>query len=387
MKTLATYACDVNKSLGRLNPEAESPTRTAYARDRDRIIHSTAFRRLKGKTQVFVANEGDYFRTRLTHSLEVAQVARSLAHSLNINEDLAETIALSHDLGHPPFGHAGEDELHACMSPWGGYDHNVQTFRVITRLEVRYPAFDGLNLTWETLEGIVKHNGPVLDHMSKPSWKAIVDFNAQWDLRPDSYASLEAQAAAIADDIAYNSHDIDDGLRAGLFSIADLMEVPLIGPALASVQLDWPGIDQRLWRLEAVRRMLGTMMSDVLVETQKRIRDHNIVNAENVRSASSQTVAFSATVLNDLSRLRGFLHERMYKHYTLNRTRSHAKRTLHSMFGQFMSEPNTLPVEWYQRVCSKDSETARARVICDYIAGMTDAFAIEEHRRLFSFNG
>ncbi|ESQ76857.1 deoxyguanosinetriphosphate triphosphohydrolase [Asticcacaulis sp. AC402] len=385
--SLAPYAEDVTKSLGRLHPQPESPTRTAFARDRDRIIHCTAFRRLKGKTQVFVANEGDYFRTRLTHSLEVAQIARSLAHSMKLNEDLSETIALSHDLGHPPFGHAGEDELHKCMEPWGGFDHNVQTFRVITKLETRYPGFDGLNLTWETLEGIVKHNGPVGHHMAEPSWKAIVDFNEQWDLRPDSYASLEAQVAAISDDIAYNNHDVDDGLRADLFTIGDLLEVPLIGPALRSVQKDWPNIDNRMLRLEGVRRMIGTMIEDVEAETARRLAADGILSGEEARSAKRQMVAFSKGVFDDLTRLRAFLFERMYKHYKLNRTRSHARRTLNEMFFLFMNEPDTLPTEWFQVVCAKDSEVARARVICDYIAGMTDAFAIEEHRRLFSFIG
>lgn len=383
--TLASIASDVTQSLGRLHAESDSPTRTAFARDRDRIIHSTAFRRLKGKTQVFVANEGDYFRTRLTHSLEVAQIARSLAHSLNLDVDLAETIALSHDLGHPPFGHAGEDELHRCMKPWGGFDHNVQTFRVITKLEVRYPAWDGLNLTWETLEGIVKHNGPVLHHMGEPSWKSIVDFNEQWDLRPGTFASMEAQAAAIADDIAYNNHDVDDGLRAELFTIDDLIDVPMIGPAIRSVQKDWPSINDRLLRLEAVRRMIGVMISDVLVETERRLTEDRITTPEEVRTAKRQMVQFSKGVFDDLTRLRAFLFERMYKHFKLNRTRSYAKRTLNEMFHLFMNEPDTLPTEWFQLVCSKDSETARARVICDYIAGMTDAFAIEEHRRLFSF--
>ena len=385
--TLASYAEDVTKFKGRLHAEPDSPTRTAFARDRDRIIHSTAFRRLKGKTQVFVANEGDYFRTRLTHSLEVAQIARSLAHSLNLDVDLAETIALSHDLGHPPFGHAGEDELHRCMLPWGGFDHNVQTFRVITRLEIRYPAWDGLNLTWETLEGIIKHNGPVTQHMAEPSWKAIADFNEQWDMRPDGFASLEAQCAAIADDIAYNNHDVDDGLRAGLFSIDDLIEVPMIGPALKSVRVDWPNIDDRLLRLEGVRRMIGTMITDVLAETRKRLIEDGIETPEDVRTAKRQLVQFSRGVNDDLSRLRGFLFARMYKHYKLNRTRSYAKRTLHEMFHLFMAEPDVLPTDWFERVVAKDSETARARVICDYIAGMTDAFAIDEHRKLFSFTG
>jgi dGTPase len=383
--TLASFASDVTKSLGRLHSEGEASRRTAFARDRDRIIHSTAFRRLKGKTQVFVANEGDYFRTRLTHSLEVAQIARSLAHSLNLDVDLAETIALSHDLGHPPFGHAGEDELHKCMQPWGGFDHNVQAFRIITKLEVRYPAWDGLNLTWETLEGIVKHNGPVSHHLAEPSWKSISDFNALWDLRPATFASLEAQVAAIADDIAYNNHDVDDGLRAELFTINDLLDVPMIGPAIRSVQKDWPSLNDRMLRLEAVRRMIGIMIDDVLAETEKRMAEDGIVTAEDVRIARRQMVQFSKGVFDDLSRLRGFLFERMYKHYKLNRTRSYARRTLNAMFHLFLEEPDTLPTEWFQLVCSKDSETARARVICDYIAGMTDSFAIEEHQRLFSF--
>ena len=382
---LAPYAEDVSKSLGRLHPEPDSPTRTAFARDRDRIIHSTAFRRLKGKTQVFVANEGDYFRTRLTHSLEVAQIARSLAHSLDLDVDLAETIALSHDLGHPPFGHAGEDELHKCMEPWGGFDHNVQTFRVITRLEIRYPAWDGLNLTWETLEGIVKHNGPVGHHMAEPSWKAIVDFNEQWNLRPDTFASLEAQVAAIADDIAYNNHDVDDGLRAELFTIQDLLDVPMIGPAIRSVQKDWPTLNDRMLRLEAVRRMIGVMIADVLAETARRLKEDNVRTPEDVRLAKRQMVQFSKSVYDDLTRLRAFLYQNMYKHFKLNRTRSYAKRTLNEMFHLFQREPDTLPTEWFELVCSKDTEAGRARVICDYISGMTDAYAIEEHRRLFSF--
>jgi len=382
---LAPYAEDVTKSLGRLHPESDSATRTAFARDRDRIIHSTAFRRLKGKTQVFVANEGDYFRTRLTHSLEVAQIARSLAHSMNLDVDLAETIALSHDLGHPPFGHAGEDELHKCMEPWGGFDHNVQTFRVITKLEERYPSWDGLNLTWETLEGIIKHNGPVTHHMNEPSWKSIRDFNAQWDLRPDTFASMEAQVAAISDDIAYNNHDVDDGLRAGLFTIEDLLDVPMIGPVLKEVQKDWPALNDRMVRLEAVRRMIGIMIADVQAETEKRLKEDGIETPEDVRMAKRQMVQFSKPVFEDLSRLRGFLFQRMYKHFRLNRTRSYAKRTLNAMFHLFKDEPDTLPTEWFELVCSKDTETARARVICDYIAGMTDAYAIEEHKRLFSF--
>src|SRR6478609_4387786 len=248
----APYAEDASASRGRKVSEPESRTRTPFARDRDRIIHCTAFRRLKEKTQVFVAHEGDHFRTRLTHSLEVAQIARSLATALGLDADLAETIALAHDLGHPPFGHAGEDELQIQMQPYGGFDHNVQTFRVVTRLERRYPRFDGLNLTWETLEGVIKHNGPVVDKLERPSWSAIAEFDAQYDLRLSTWASAEAQVAALADDIAYNNHDVDDGVEAGLFGLKELLDVPLIGPNVHSAMKDFPDCDIRIIRLEAV---------------------------------------------------------------------------------------------------------------------------------------
>lgn len=383
--TLSSFAEDPARSKGRYHPEAESATRTAFARDHDRVVHCSAFRRLKGKTQVFVANEGDYFRTRLTHSLEVAQSARSLARSLGLDLDLAETIALSHDLGHPPFGHAGEDELHKCMEPFGGFDHNVQTFRVVTKLEVRYPTFDGLNLTWESLEGIVKHNGPVLHHKNDPAWKWVWQVNDSFDLRPDGYAGMEAQAAAIADDIAYNNHDVDDGLRAGLFSLEDLAEVPLIGEAIASAKADWPHIDKRMLRLEAVRRMFGFMIRDVREETLRRIAADGVETAEDVRTAKRQMVAFSAETNQKLSRLRGFLYERMYKHHTLNRTRSYAKRILREMFALFLEEPDVLPPHWFEAVRDQEDPNERARLVCDYIAGMTDEFAISEHKNLFSF--
>lgn len=382
--TLSSFSENAQTTKGRLYAEAESPTRTPFARDRDRIIHCTAFRRLKGKTQVFVADEGDYFRTRLTHSLEVSQVARSLAQTLGADQDLAETIALSHDLGHSPFGHAGEDELHKLMEPWGGFDHNVQTFRIVTRLEHRYPAFEGLNLTWETLEGIIKHNGPITSKLSQPSWKSIGDFSEAWDLRTDTYASLEAQIAAISDDIAYNNHDIDDGLRAGLFPLDELREVPLIGPAIREVEKDWPLIDDRLLRLEAIRRNIGFMIRDVCQETEARLKADGIETAEDVRRARRQMVQFSHGVNEDLSRLRAFLYARMYKHYMVNRTRSQARRILGQLFELYMEEPEVLPPNWYDWVCTKDTEMQRARVICDYIAGMTDSFAIRQHKLLFS---
>jgi dGTPase len=379
----AAYACDPAQSHGRAHPEAASRTRTPFARDRDRVIHTSAFRRLKEKTQVFVAHEGDHFRTRLTHSLEVAQIARSLAKALRLDDDLAEAVALAHDLGHPPFGHAGEDELHACMAPFGGFDHNVQTLRVVIELERRYADFVGLNLTWETLEGIIKHNGPVNDRLERPSWRAVAQFNAGYDLRLDTYASAEAQVAAIADDIAYNNHDVDDGWQAGLFGLDELLKVPLIGPILRALRLERPELDDRLVRLEGVRRMIGSMIDDVLDQTRHNAADAGIASAEDVRMMGRTLVSFSSEMGEDLSRLRQFLHERMYRHYRVNRSRSQARRILADMFRLFMAEPEVLPTEWFDRTHDQD-EAGRARVVCDYIAGMTDRFAIEEHKRLFN---
>ena len=382
-RRLSPYAEDVTASRGRRFPEDVSRTRTAFARDRDRIIHCTAFRRLKEKTQVFVAHEGDHYRTRLTHSLEVAQIARSLAHALKLDTDLAETVALAHDLGHPPFGHAGEDELQAQMAAYGGFDHNVQTFRVVTKLEERYPRFDGLNLSWETVEGVIKHNGPVSHRLDEPAWRAIADYADGWDLRLDGFASLEAQCAAIADDIAYNNHDVDDGVQAGLFSLDDLAEVPLIGPILKGTRADWPDAGERMIRLEAVRRMIGVMVEDVLAETERRLAADGVQTNEDVRTAKRALVGFSNDMLEDLGVLRQFLFTRMYRHYRVNRMRSQARRILSEMFQLFMSEPGVMPPEWSAKAEVRDP-VKRARAVCDYIAGMTDRYAIEEHRKLFS---
>ncbi len=378
----AAYAENPAASRGRRFPEPESRTRTPFARDRDRIIHATAFRRLKEKTQVFVAHEGDHFRTRLTHSLEVAQIARSVAAALGLGADLPETIALAPQLGHPPFGHAGEDELEKQMAPYGGFDHNVQTFRVVTSLERRYPKFDGLNLTWETLEGVIKHNGPVDDHLGEPSWSDVVEFSAGYDLRLGTWASAEAQVAALADDIAYNNHDVDDGVQAGLFHLRELLDVPLIGPILAGVFKDFPDLDPQIVRLEAVRRMIGAMVDDVMQETLRRAKAAGVASPEDVRSMDHALVAFSREGVEELARLREFLATRMYRHWRVNRTRSQARRILAEMFELFMREPDVLPTEWFARSQNSD-EAGRARVVCDYIAGMTDRFAIEEHRRLF----
>ncbi len=386
---LATYAERADLTLGRRVPEPASRTRTAFARDRDRIIHATAFRRLKEKTQVFVAHEGDHYRTRLTHSLEVAQIARSLAHALRLDDDLAETIALAHDLGHPPFAHAGEDELVVQMAGHGGFDHNVQSFRVVTELENRYPQFDGLNLSWETVEGVIKHNGPVAHRLDEPAWSVVRPYRtggeAGWDLRLGTFASLEAQCAAVADDIAYNNHDVDDGVQAGLITLQDLDQVPLIGPMLAQVRADYPGIDDRMLRIEAVRRMIGVMVEDVLAETARRLEDDRIVTTEDVRLARRTMVDFSHAMHADLAVLRKFLFERMYRHYRVNRTRSQARRVLSQLFELFMAEPEVMPPEWSTPAMTSD-RTQRARAVCDYIAGMTDRYAIEVHQKLFSLD-
>jgi dGTPase len=379
------WAEDPGRSKGRRYDEPASATRSPFARDRDRIIHTSAFRRLKEKSQVFVAHEGDHFRTRLTHTLEVAQIARSIATALQLDSDLAEAIALGHDLGHPPFGHAGEEELERQMSAFGGFDHNVQTFSVLTRLERRYPTFDGLNLTWETLEGVVKHNGPVVHVLERPAWREIVLYEEAYPLGLATWPSAEAQVAAISDDIAYNNHDVDDGLYAGLFELDELVSVPLIGPVVQSVRAEFPALDGRLVRLEAVRRMIGEMVDDVLGESSRRVAASGVTSVEEVRGLGRVLVAFSPAMTEDLARLRAFLHERMYRHWRVNRSRSQARRILAEMFGLFLAEPDVLPAEWFARLRGLD-EPARARVICDYIAGMTDRYAIEEHRRLLNLD-
>ena len=290
-------------------------------------------------------------------------------------------MALAHDLGHPPFAHAGEEQLQACMAPYGGFDHNVQTFRVLVRLERRYPAFDGLNLCWETLEGAVKHNGPC-SQLDAPAFQPIVHFDREFPLDLHTYASAEAQVAALSDDIAYNNHDVDDGMQAGLFTLQDLKTVPLIGPVVASVEADWPGLEPRLTRLEAVRRMIGAMVGDVVAETCRRVEAERVQTAADVRALSSPLVAFSPPMFADVNRLRAFLFERMYRHHRVNRTRSAARRILRELFGLYMAESDVMPPAWFGRTEGVD-EAKRARVVCDYIAGMTDRFAIEEHRRLF----
>ena len=378
----APYATIPAWSRGRYWPEEESPSRTCYQRDRDRIIHSTAFRRLKHKTQVFVQHEGDYYRTRLTHSLEVAQIARSLSRALGLDEDLAEALALSHDMGHPPFGHAGEAALDACMAGYGGFDHNAQALVLVTRLEHRYAAFDGLNLTWECLEGLVKHNGPLLaDGVSKKALpEAIADF--PWDLELSTYPGLEAQIAALSDDIAYVNHDIDDGLRAGLFGTEDLFEVPLVGSVFRGVADRHPHLERGRLIGETVRRIISHMVGDVAGETGRGLRALHPGSAGDIRKHNQPIAAFTADMRSDLSGLKAFLSLRMYRHQRVLQVMQNAQVALTRLFGAFMADPALLPKDWMDQ-CPAAGDPITARVICDYIAGMTDSFALQEYRRIF----
>lgn len=386
---LAPYAARADETRGRLHAEAESEARTPFQRDRDRVVHAVAFRRLKHKTQVFISHEGDHYRTRLTHSLEVAQIARTLARSLKLDEDLAECLALAHDLGHPPFGHTGEDVLKECMQAFDGFDHNAQTLRILTKLERRHAAFDGLNLTWETLEGVVKHNGPLTGSLASRTEAlpaAIVEYADAHDLWLDSFPSLEAQVAAIADDIAYNNHDVDDGLRAALFDFDAARDLPLVGPAVRRAEDRYPGAPDDILIAEAVSDLIGSMVSDVLAETQRRLETISPQDADEVRRASQAICSFSPGVEAELNGLRAFLHENMYRHFKVNRARSQARRIVKSLFDLFFSEPETLPPEWrarYEETGKPLVEKRLARVVCDYIAGMTDRYAMREYRRLF----
>ena len=382
---LAPYASKPDESRGRLFPEPESATRTCFQRDRDRIVHSAAFRRLEYKTQVFVNHEGDFFRTRLTHSLEVAQIARSACRYLNLNEDLGEALALAHDLGHPPFGHAGEDALKETMEPFGGFDHNAQSLRVVTFLEERYPSFDGLNLTWETLEGVVKHNGPLLSDSSRATDqlpRGILAYGNQQDLELHTFASAEAQIAAQSDDIAYNNHDIDDGLRAGLFSIEDLLDVPLVGPIFHSVRKTYPDLDTSRTIHEAVRRMIGAMVNDLISETGRRLVEAKPESATAVRHYRHTLAGFSEEMRQNDAALKKFLFENMYRHYKLNRMTSKARRVVKDLFKLLVEEPECLPTEW-RKNAGKPGAQGTAELVADYIAGMTDRHALDEHRRLF----
>ncbi len=389
----AVWASLPQESRGRLYPEAESPPRSPFARDRDRIIHSASFRRLKHKTQVFVYHDGDHYRTRLTHSIEVAQVARSIARALGLDEDLTEALALAHDLGHTPFGHAGERELDSLMKPYGGFDHNAQSLRIVTRLERSYAKFDGLNLTWETLEGLVKHNGPLLDaegnsigaYRESGLPEAVLEYAEAHNLELATHASAEAQVAAISDDIAYNAHDIDDGLRAGLFGVIDLGDVPLAGEALSEVLKINPGISGRRLVHETVRRVFSAMVSDVIAETEKRRRRHAPASAHAVRTLGTPLVGFSEQMREQNRALQSFLSQRMYHHAQVTEMMNRARRVIRDLFQAYIENPKLMPDSWREDSFT-DDRSRFARQVCDFIAGMTDRYALDQHKRLFDLD-
>jgi dGTPase len=386
----ARFAADPGKSRGRLYAEPASPTRSDFRRDCDRIIHSTAFRRLAHKTQVFVFHEGDHFRTRLTHTLEVAQIARSLARALGLDEDLSEALALAHDLGHTPFGHAGERALDECLISHGGFDHNAQALRVVTELERHYAEFHGLNLSWDTLEGLVKHNGPLTDRAGRPIGRyrehgvpiAIQSYQKLNDLELWSFASAEAQVAALADDIAYDAHDIDDGLRADLFDFADISEVPLVGDILRELDLTYPALEAPRRAHELVRRLITRMIEDVIEESRKRIEVLKPRTAADIRGAQGPVIGLSNVMTQADKGIKGFLYPRMYRHPRVMRIMSEAESVVRDLFGHFVASPDDLPAGWGEGLSGND-EVDRMRRIADYIAGMTDRFALIEHARYF----
>jgi dGTPase len=378
-RPLAPYAVDFRASRGRLVPEEPSPSRSPFARDRDRILHAAAFRRLTHKTQVFIYHEGDHYRTRLTHSLEVAQIARSIARTLRLDEDLTEALALAHDLGHPPFGHSGERALASSMARAGGFDHNAQSLRVVTSLEKKYAKFDGLNLTWETLEGLIKHNGP-LRGPNVP--ESITDYCLTHDLELVTYASLEAQVASLADDIAYNNHDIDDGYRAGCFSFEELAEIPLAARTLATVRKTYPGIDGARLLYETNRRMITAMIEDAVAETEARLDRLRPRNAVEVRGAETAIAAFSNVMVSELETLRAFLTARVYRSPRVTQIMTEAEGVVTDLFARYQDRIEALPPEWHEQAPAPGSK-AYSRYVCDFIAGMTDRYALSEHRRLF----
>ena len=387
----APYATDPARTRGRLIPEPASPTRSDFQRDRDRIVHSTAFRRLKHKTQVFVHHEGDHYRTRLTHTLEVAQVARALARSLGLDEDLAEALALSHDLGHTCFGHTGEDALDACMAPFGGFDHNAQALRIVTRLERRYAGFDGLNLAWETLEGLVKHNGPLLgpDGTPTPRYRragipaAILEFDALFPLELDHHAGPEAQVAALADDIAYDAHDLDDGLRAGLFDLADLAAVPFLSDLLDEIEGLYPGLEPSRKIHELARRVITRFVEDLIAEGSARIARLQPACVADIRAADAPVIAFSERIAAADADIKRFLYARMYRHPGVMAVRAKANAIVADLFAAFRADPARMPEEWRAGLAGAP-EARIARRISDYIAGMTDTYAVLAHRGLYA---
>jgi dGTPase len=371
---LAPYAVSSVASRGRLHAEPPPTDRSAYQRDRDRVVHSSAFRKLQYKTQVFVTREGDFYRTRLTHSLEVAQIGRSLSRSLRLDEDLTEALALAHDLGHPPFGHAGETGLDAALSDFGGFDHNAQSLRVVTLLEHRYAGFDGLNLSWEMLEGLAKHNGPVT---APPAY--VAQFNEQFPLDLQRQASAEAQVAAFADDIAYNAHDLDDGLRARLFTLADIADLPLLDAALAAAR-ELTSDEQRI-RHEMTRRVINWMIHDVIVESQARLQDLAPRDVEAIRDAKAPVILFSEKLAAANAAIKAFLYQRMYRHWRVNRMSHKAQSVIKSLGSLLLAKPELLPDDWRVQAGDPNSQQA-ASVVRDYVAGMTDRYAMQEYGRL-----
>lgn len=374
------FACDPSLTRGRRVVESESTFRSPFQRDRDRIIHASAFRRLKHKTQVFIEHEGDYFRTRLTHSIEVAQVARTIARALGLDEDLTEAVALAHDLGHPPFGHTGEDALQELMAPYGGFDHNAQAIRIVTHLERHYAEFDGLNLTWETLEGIAKHNGPVAAPMS---W-ALAAYSAAHDLELATHASAEAQVAAISDDIAYNHHDLHDGLRAELFSTDELARLPILDRCFAAVDAAYPDLNYYRRRHEALRRFFGVLVEDVIACARHELAVLDPKSPQDIRNAGHPISRFSQATFADLKVIRAFLFQRMYRAPSVVVMRAEVTGVVRDLFPHFMAHPQELPKQWRRDVETVAGDrTALARIVCDYISGMTDRFALQSHAQVF----
>ncbi|TDI63091.1 MAG: deoxyguanosinetriphosphate triphosphohydrolase [Alphaproteobacteria bacterium] len=385
---LKAYACTRKNCRGRLYGEVESTTRTPFQRDRDRIIHCSTFRRLKHKTQVFVFHEGDYYRTRLTHSIEVAQITRSICRALGLNEDLGEALALAHDFGHTAFGHAGGDALNAAMKPFGGFDHNAQSLRLVTTLERRYAAFPGLNLTWDTLEGLAKHNGPLagaaIDVQNPPKtlpW-AFREYLPLHDLEVHTFAAAEAQVAALSDDIAYNNHDIEDGLRAGLFKFSQLKDIKLIARVIEEVDKTTKDIPENIRIHEVVRRIINLMVVDLLTESEGRLGDLGPGHPDDIRGASAPVIAFSDAMVSEMGDLKDFLMANMYQHPKVSTMSENGKRVVTDLFNLYIEKPEKMPPEWGRQAAAPGAR-ATARVAADFIAGMTDRYALGEHQKLF----
>ena len=386
---LAPYACNPVDSRGRFFKEEGSNTRSAFRRDCDRIIHSTAFRRLEYKTQVFVNHEGDHYRTRLTHSLEVAQIARSISRNLSLNEDLSEALALAHDLGHTPFGHVGEEALDAACGNLYHFNHNAQSIKILTKLEAKYAGFDGLNLSWEVIEGIVKHNGPLTGHHRNNAFTThptIEALDKKWNLELELFPSAEAQIASYADDIAYNNHDIDDGIRAGLFTVTEVKTLPIVGNIFRQLDDEYTGWSQSRLIHEANRRMINRMVVDLIRQTIKNIESFDIQTLDDIRNLKQPLITFSKGMEANIATIKAFLHENMYHHYKVCRMTNKAKKIIQQLFDVFYHEPKCLPNEWRKAALQSKTDNERAEIVADFIAGMTDRFATDEYKKLFDID-